>query len=237
MKLAVIALALLIGNKTFASIDSKYFEIKNVVVRESTQTFSTRNDVAIGSIDCDSFQPNAISTDTESFTGPLDTVDMIVDKIINIGRKLWAIVQAGQPILNIKTSVATALPQNARCWTDLAGWQMPESRVYDVGFENGFGSEVVTLSYRVIWLPGGNVAGQGKYVGYATVAPASVAVSWGFSLDAEVTIPTVFNMGSQKAPIGAMQVNVGYRVKSPVTVIDEGQAFFINGEGHYKMLD
>jgi hypothetical protein len=196
-----------------------------------------RNDVAIGSIDCDSFKPNVTANETAPITGPLDTIDMVIDKIINIGKKLWSIVQAGQPVLNMKTSVATALPQNARCWTDLDGWQMPESRVYDVGFENGFGSEVVTLSYRVIWLPGGSVKGQGKYVGYASVTPVSVAVSWGFNLDAEVSIPTVFNMGSQKSPIGAMQINVGYRVKSPVTVIDEGQAFFVNGEGRYKMLD
>jgi hypothetical protein len=34
-----------------------------------------------------------------------------------------------------------------------------------------------------------------------------------------------------------MQINVGYRVKCPATVIDGGQAFFVNGEGRHKMLD
>jgi hypothetical protein len=175
--------------------------------------------------------------EADPVTGPLDTIDLITDKITNIGKKLWSMVQAGQPVLNMKTSVATALPQNARCWTDLDGWQMPESRVYEVGFKNGFGAEVVTLSYRVIWLPGGSVKGKGKYVGYASVTPVRVAVYWGFSLDAEVTVPTVFNMGSQTSPIGAMQINVGYRVKSPLTVIDEGQAFAVNGAGRFKMLN
>lgn len=236
MKLAMIALAVLLGKQALA-VDSKYFEITRVEVRESTQSISSRNDVAIGSVDCDVFAPNTSTPDAGSVTGPLDTVDMIIDKIINIGRKLWSIVQAGQPVLNLKTAVATALPQNARCWKDLDGWQIPKSKVYEVGFENGFGFEVVTMSYRVVWLPGGQVKGQGKYIGYATVTPASISVSWGFSLDAEVTVPTVFNMGTQKSPIGAMQVNVGYRVKSPVTVIDEGQAFFVNGEGRFKMLD
>jgi len=236
MKLAIIALSLILGNHARA-VDSKYFEITGVVVRESIQSFSARNDIAIGSVDCDAFLPNVNSPVGDPLTGSLDSVDLIIDKIINIGKKLWSIVQSGQPVLNLKTAVATALPQNARCWTDLDGWQMPESRVYEVGFENGFGSEVVTMSYRVIWLPGGHVKGQGKYIGYATVAPVSISVSWGFSLDADVTVPTVFNMGDQKSPIGAMQVNVGYRVKSPFTVIDEGQAFFVNGDGRFKMLD
>lgn len=237
MKLAVMGLALLVGNLVLAKVDNRYFEIENVVVRERSLTSTMRNDMAIGSIDCDAFKPNAAGEEADAFTGPLDTVDMVIDKIMNIGRKLWSIVQAGEPVLNMKTSVATALPQNARCWTDLDGWSMPESRVYDVGFQNGFGSEVVTMSYRVVWLPGGNVAGQGQYVGYATVSPATISVSWGFNLDAEVTIPTVFNMGNQVAPIGAMQVNVGYRVKSPLTVIDEGQAFFLNGAGQFKILE
>ena len=222
----------------WAHVDAKYFEIKQVHVREMRVFDMKRADMAIGSIDCDAFLPHSKSGETETHPGQaLDVVDMVLDKVINIGRKIWNLVVAGRPVSNLKTSVATALPLGARCWTDLENWKMPESKVYEVAFKNGFGSEVVYLSYRVLWLPGGQVNGKGHYIGYATVQPVSISVNWGFELNAEVSIPTIFNMGSQSSPIGGMQVNVNYRVESIVTKIDEGQSFFINGLGQFKMLD
>lgn len=237
MKHLILTAGLLVGLGAQASVDERYYEISNSFVREVPSNEVFRADMAIGAAACDDFNPNLIDQNGEPFVGPLDGVELFVDQVINIGKKIWAIVKAGEPVLNLKTSVATALPQNSRCWTDLQGWKMPESKIYEMVFENGFGSEVVTMGYRVLWLPGGSVDGQGKYVGYATVTPVSMSVSWGFSLDAEVTIPTVFNMGTKEAPLGGMQVNVISRIKSPITVIDEGQAFFLNGAGEFKKLD
>jgi len=239
MKLGLSLLTVLVGSQVaLADVDAKYFEIKQVRVREVSAPQIMRTDVAIGSIVCDAFTPQNSAGEVIANPGQaLDAVEMILDKVINIGRKIWNLVVAGRPVSNLKTSVATALPAGARCWTDLENWKMPESKVYEVAFENGFGSEVVYLSYRVLWLPGGQVKGQGNYIGYATVQPVSISVNWGFELNAEVTIPTVFNMGSQSSPVGGMQVNMNYRVESIVTKIDEGQAFFINGLGQFKMLD
>lgn len=221
-------------------VDPAYFEITGMNVREipvapGHQILDT---VGIGSVDCSS-SPASLQQleDATDILGPLNALEMVVDKIINIGKKIWDIVQAGKPVVNIKTDIATALPLGARCWADLQGWQMPETRVYEVGFKNGFGMEVVKMSYRVMWLPGGTVDGVGQYIGYASMAPVDIKVQWGFSLNANVSIPTVFNMGSKEAPIGGMQMNMGYRVESPITTIDQGQAFFVDGRGQFKKLD
>jgi hypothetical protein len=242
--LSFAVMALVAGTQAQAS-DVNYYTLTKKTVREVTQRQTmaaplSRDAVAIGAVDCEAAHPlvNApIVPTTGDSANPLDAIDMIVDKIINIGKKIFAIVQAGKPVVNIRTDVATALPSGARCWTDLEGWQMPESKVYEVAFENAYGMEVVKMSYRVLWLPGGQVNDVGQYIGYATMTPVSVDVSWGFSLNAQVSIPTVFNMGSKKDPIAGMQMNMQYQIESPLTTIQEAQAYFVDGKGRYKQLD
>lgn len=216
-------------------IDPAQFDIVEMKVRELPTKFASN--VAIGSVDCGSGTfADTLPATPEDILSPLNTFDMVVDKIINIGKKIFAIVQAGKPVVNMKTDIATAMPQGARCWTDLQGWQMPQSKTYQVAFTNGFGMEVVKLSYRVLWLAGGNVEGAGQYIGYATMAPENIEVSWGFSLNANVSVPTVFNMGTKESPIAGMQMNMGYRIESPIKTIDQGQAFFVNGAGAFQQL-
>lgn len=244
MALGFAALAMAFTVSAQAEINQEQFEIKSMSVREvpaSEMTRTAYDNIAIGSVDCSGVQqPTPVDAlDAGLPTNPLETIDMIdmiVDKIINIGSKIWKIVEAGKPVVNVKTNVATAMPQGARCWTDLQSWQMPESRVYEVAFKNGFNANVVKMKYRVLWLPGGQAKGVGAYIGYATMTPVDLEVSWLFKLNAEVTIPTVFNMGTADSPIGGMQMNMAYQVESPIKTIQQGQAFFIDGRGQFKML-
>jgi hypothetical protein len=246
MALVLAALATAVLSTAHADVDAAQLQITEVRVRElpDFQNLSLAEVKAgIGSVDCAtadmhvfSTAPQAPTQDTGDIMDPLNTVEMVVDKIINIGKKIWNIVQAGKPVSNIKTDVATALPMGAKCWTDLGNWQMPQSKVYQASFVNGWGSEVVKISYRVLWLPGGQVNGVGNYIGYATITPVNVEVSWGFTLNATVSIPTVFNMGSKTAPVGGMQMTMQYRVESALTTIDQAQAFFVDGRGNFKML-
>lgn len=168
--------------------------------------------------------------------GTLDVVDVVVDKVINIGKKIWTIVQAGKPVANISTDVATAMPSGARCWMDLENWQRPQSKVFTASFKNGFGMNVVKLSYRVIWLPGGQVNGQGAYIGYAAMIPSDVSVAWGFNMDAKASVPTVFNMGTRENPIAGMQLSMIYRVNTAFQTVEQSQAYFIDGKGAFEVL-
>ena len=245
MKLTIVSALLVLTafSAARADVDAKQYEITNMKVREIQEVGSlgTSNGAAgLGSMDCTNVgeQHRLFANDggAADVLNPINTVDLIVDKIINIGRKLWNIVEAGKPVSNLKADVATALPMGAKCWTDLQSWQMPQSKTYEVAFENGFGSEVVKMSYRVLWLPGGQANGVGSYIGYATIVPVDISVSWGFSMNANVSIPTVFNMGTKEAPVGAMQMNMQYRIESPFKTIDQGQAFVIDGRGNFKML-
>ncbi|MCS6838547.1 MAG: hypothetical protein NZ480_06835 [Bdellovibrionaceae bacterium] len=230
-----------------------YFKIDHTlteIYEESLiQTFNVVGSGGIGSSACEDWLARPQQDDSAGSSipakeigdegevlNPINTADMVLDKIINMGQKVWQVVANGQPVSQFKSAVATAIPQGARCWWDLEGWWEPRSRLVSVTFKNVYRWEVVKLTYRIIWLPGGQVRNRGRYVGYATVQPVSVKVRWGFHLNVEVHVPTVFNQGTADDPIGAMLLQVNYRVSSLLNVVDQGQAFHVNGLGQFKRL-
>lgn len=160
---------------------------------------------------------------------PLGTIEVIVDQIINIGKKIWAIIDAGKPVVNVKSYTANALPRGLTCWTDLSNWNAPQSKVYRVQYKNGFGADVVDFTYRVMFTSGGSLNGQGKYITNATIQPAALDVSWGFRFNASAEVPSVFNQGTMQAPVAGMQMNMKWAVDTVLAHSEQADSFFING--------
>lgn len=167
----------------------------------------------------------------------LNEVDLILDQVINMGKKVWNIVAAGTPVANYKTDVAYALPRGVRCWTDLSSWQAPEARTFKVEYQNKLGMTVIQFAYRLNFTHGGQVNGQGQYITNATMLPAHIRVSWGFNFDAKAEVPSVFNAGSVSEPIGAMQMNMAWEIKNVMTHEQRTESYFITGQGELKTLN
>lgn len=239
------ALVLALSTASAAGVDPRYYEIKKMPVRELSQ-HEVQQLEQMGLMKS-GMSPDCNMTNFRKKTnppapvppksGPFDGVEGAIDQIINIGKKIWNVIAAGKPVVNVKVDVATALPRGSKCWLDLQGWQMPESKVYEQVFENGFGAEIVNFKYRVLYVAGGSVNGQGAYIGYATMVPVLIDVSWGFSFNAVASVPVVFNMGTKEAPLAGMQMLMQYRVESVMSTIEESQAFVVNGRGEFKQMD
>ncbi|KYG61570.1 hypothetical protein AZI86_17850 [Bdellovibrio bacteriovorus] len=232
--LTAFVLALGLANTALA-VDKSYYEIKNMKVTDVTEKYSSQvNPMAQPGLneECASSGPFAIrySGQAPADLNPLNGVELIVDQIINIGKKIWTIVQAGKPVMNIKLDTANALPKGLTCWSDLSGWNVPESKVYQIDYTNGFGMNVVSFAYRVTYTAGGSANGVGKYITNATFMPANVKVAWGFQFDAEAAIPSVFNTGTKEAPVAGMQMNMGWKVTSPVVEHLSSESYFVSGE-------
>lgn len=166
----------------------------------------------------------------------LDKVDVIVDKIINIGSKIWAIVESNAPVVDINMPPANALPSGTRCWTQLENWQQPRSREYEVNYKNGFGMNIVSFKYRVIFTPGGSVDGTGQYLANVTVFPAKVYVAWGFDFNAEASIGNIMNLGTTTNPEAGMEIAVHWRVKTMLSDSQSTENFFVRGNGEMVEL-
>jgi hypothetical protein len=241
----LVAASGLIAINAKATASADYYSIKTVVIKELPDTDKVKfMSDAVGNFTegCspDAANSNALnpvkSADTSPSVDPLDVIDVIVDKIINIGKKIWAIVDAGRPVVNVKMDTANALPAGVRCWNELEGWQAPVSKLYQAQYQNAFGANVVTYAFRVSFIAGGSYKGQGQYLTMATIQPANIDVSWGFRFDANATIPMVFNQGSKANPLAGMQMVSNWQVTSPLEQTQRAENFFINGAGTLEKL-
>jgi hypothetical protein len=185
------------------------------------------------------FDPSSLQFDMDPTALPsdLDLIELSLDKIINIGKKVWGIVEAGRPIVSVRTDNANAVPQGVSAWNQLEGWQTPKSVTYRAVLKNGYNMEVVNLAYRLIYTYGGNVKGKGQYLTNVTVVPASINVAWGYDLDVQVDVPSVLNVGSSESPVGGMELLVKWRVKTTVSHVERSQSFFVRGDGSFAELN
>lgn len=233
---SLVAMALTLGMASSAfAMDKAYFEIKNVKVTDVTEQYE-QADLFAAKVglkqDCNSQSPFNVrySGEIAQDVNPLNAVELIVDQIINIGKKIFNVISAGRPVVNIKLDTANALPKGLSCWSDLSGWNIPQSKVYNVQYENGFGMTVVDFSYRVTYTAGGSADGVGKYITNATFMPANVSVGWGFQFDAAANIPSVFNTGSKRDPVAGMQMNMEWKVTSAIAHEQGTESYFVSGE-------
>lgn len=181
--------------------------------------------------------PNSsITGDLADLINPLNQAELVMDKIINMGKKIWDLVEKGRPVVNYRQSIATALPQGVRQWNQMQGWA-GKSLTREVAIINGFGTEKIKFVYRVVFIHDGNIEGKGRYIGYATIEPAQLKVGWGgYKFDAEVSVPTVFNMGSTENPVAGMKIDVRYTVNTMVQHEEHTDSFFITGQGKIQSL-
>ena len=165
----------------------------------------------------------------------LGTAEVVVDKIINIGTKIWNVIERGRPVSNYTSTRANALPEGATRWDQLDGWQEPTSKVYGVIYKNMLGMEVVRMVYRVTVLYGGSANGVGRYIGYTSVDPVSITVAPLYQLDATAAVDSVYNTGSRTNPVAGMILNVGWRVRNVLTDNRQSHTLTIDARGGLRM--
>lgn len=240
MKSFGLAVALLITLSTTSEAnikDPKYYQITKSFVRELNETQAQKLAPRLTPNCEESKKRKVIRSWGRGFSSGLDEIEIIVDQIINIGQKIWNLVQAGRPVVNVEFPYASALPRGAGCWLDLNNWQEPQSKVYEAIYENALGMQVVSFKYRTLFVAGGSVDGIGQYVGYASMMPVVLDVAWGYKFDATASAPIVVNLGSKRDPLAGLQMLMNYKIETIMTNIQESQTYFINGKGEFKTLE
>lgn len=241
-----------------AEVDANYYKLGKVHVQEidsrplDQRTFAAP---AIGTAACKSNSRMLFRAQKENNTewmssqdvlnplapveNALDTADHALDtldRVINVGKLVWNLVEKGRAVVNLQTDVATALPDGARCWQDLETWQAPVAKTYHVVIENLYGMDVISFKYRLVYIYGGSVKGKGKYIGYAALEPSDVNVAWGFKLNAKASVQAIYNMGTKKDPVAAINLMMSYQVESPFDKAQSNHLYFVSGKGDLKEL-
>lgn len=205
---------------------SKYYELSQPSVE-----FLGAEENFIEAREANSLSNCLNNEDREDFRSEFD-----FNQLINIGEKIWQIVKAGEPELNFKSKSATAIPAQAQCLFYLSGWSIPQSRTYRVTYKNGFGMEVISMTYKLIYSFGGQFENNGRYLANVSIHPSQISVSWGFSFDAHVHVQDILNIGSSESPEAGMQVALEWSVGSVVNKHKSQEVYFIQGSGPLTAL-
>lgn len=165
-------------------------------------------------------------------TGVNNTIDTL-DKIVNLMEKIFAIIEKNQPVVNITTNYANAVPFGTSHWTQLQGWSKPATKKYSFSMKNAYGSEVVKVTYQVHRTHSGNFNGKGKFLTGVTVEPLNVVTAWGYkvTLVSEVPDSTIANVGTQEDPVASMQLQLKWVVHTMVKDITSKAIYYVQGDG------
>ncbi len=163
---------------------------------------------------------------------------VLIEKIINIAEKIWAIIERNAPVVNINTQYATAVPEGITSWTHLQGWSRPRTYTYGFYAENLYGVTVLDVKYKVAYSYGGNYRGKGKYLTGVTVIPEKVDLAWGykFSMKAQVPDSTVVNVGTHTDPKAAMQLKLNWTISTAIKSSDGTSVYYIEGDGGFAEI-
>jgi hypothetical protein len=164
-------------------------------------------------------------------------VVMIVDSIIAIGKKVWPIIEAGKPVVNVNMGQGiSVLPfkgedQIDAVFFDMERWSAPKAKSYTVSYKNGFGSSVISFTYTVMFQYGGTYEGKGKYLAGINVVAQDVHVSWGFQFDATSELIQISNHGTKEDRVAGATFKIKYSAKSFLKEIRNEDSFHVMGNG------
>ncbi|MDP2865333.1 MAG: hypothetical protein Q8O90_03730 [Elusimicrobiota bacterium] len=171
---------------------------------------------------------------------PKDLAGIVVtiDNIVNIASKVWQIIQANAPVVNIETKYATAYPQGITSASQLAQWSRPKSYVYGFYAENLYGSVMVDCKYKATYTYNGSYKGKGKYLTAVTVIPTTISVGWGYRFYMAASVPdsTIANVGTDKDPIAAMQLKLSWKMATVLKEVDGTSVYYVQGDGFYEEI-
>lgn len=226
---AILSLFLALANPSLSQADSEsalramgddpYFTITSIEVFEVK----------------DEYDLSQYEIGTGQTVKPTDEI-VVIDRIINLGKKIWKIVEENKPVVDVREDVASALPQGVQSWNELESWNMPQSKVYGVIYRNGFNKNIVKFYFRVIYTAGGTYESKGKYLSRVTVVPALLEVAWGYNVAVEGGVPAVANAGTKENPLAQAEILVRWNVKTVVKEARTTASFFVRGDGTFSRL-
>lgn len=161
---------------------------------------------------------------------------VIIDRIINIAQKIWKIIEANKPVVDVTTTYANAVPKGVDHWTDLAGWKPPVGTVYGFYAKNMYGVKVIDVRYQVVRMHGGNYKGKGLYLNGVSFEPLKVSVSWGYKLTMTGTAPSVANVGTSEDPIASMVARLNWQIDTVVKHFQGTNIYYLQGDGLFKEM-
>jgi hypothetical protein len=198
--------------------------------------YLTIGSVELQEVDIATLSPIALESGDGSIGQDLDETQVVLDQFINMGKKIWSIIEANRPVVNVKTDIAHALPLGVQSWQQLATWQTPQAKAFRVVYKNLYGASVVDFTFRLHFTHGGSVNGKGAYLTHITVVPANLSVVWGYTFNAQTEIPSITNAGTHEAPVAGALIEIKWSVDTALKHQQNTASYYVRGDGQFNNL-
>ena len=198
---------------------------------ESEKKQFTISDSYIEEVETPTLIVNQIMQDNMMLdTSSTSEVGVIIDAIVNTGKKIWKIIEDNQSVVNIKYHYANALPKGISSASELENFSKLQYRTFRMWGKNGFGMTAYDVTYTLVHQHGGSYQGNGQFLSTVAIIPTSVDVLWGFDLDFETTEVSVTNAGSHLDPIAALTMEMAFKVSTIISKHTETRVAHFRGD-------
>jgi hypothetical protein len=155
---------------------------------------------------------------------------VIIEQIINLGEKLWKIVERNKPVVNVKYTYANAVPKGVKTTEELDGFSSAQAATYRMHGTNLFGATVYDVTYTVVHRYGGQYKGKGQYLDAVTVYPHKLDVLWGYTVNFNVDRISTVNVGSAEAPVASILMDLNFSVSTVLKTSQFRQIYEFRGD-------
>lgn len=174
---------------------------------------------------------------TESFdVGTIIIGTIAIDAIVNIGKSIWTLIQAGKPQINLDMNVASAVPQGIQSWAELDSWKDPIAKLYKTQLYTGNKRYLGDVYYRLVFTYGGHYRGIGNYLTNVTILPAQISVSYNKNFYAQTKVSEIVNHGTRANPIAGMTLDLIWGVESLTSKSMQSISLHVRGDGGVTVL-
>lgn len=136
------------------------------------------------------------------------TDDIDIDKIIAIGKKVWEIIKAGQPVVDYKNDWAGVVPKDAK-WDDLEGFRDAKWGPFGWTFKNTIGMRTVEFKWHFAWSCKGSYNGHGSFLMNVGTAIETIYAAWGFTVNVNAAVDqNPVNYGTKIDPVAGLAIEV-----------------------------
>lgn len=150
---------------------------------------------------------------------------------VTLGEKLWELIVANKPVVNVSSQRISVLPANQQDWRQMEQWQVPASKTYVFEAKNGFGMTVIKHAYTLTFNYGGKFQGKGSYLANATIIPSEIDVLWGYTLNSKVIVAEPVNLGTLENQIPGVELQIKWSIDTVVKHSEQSSSYFVRGDG------
>lgn len=139
---------------------------------------------------------------------------IVLERIINLGLKIWDIIERNQPVASAYNQYANALPHGVRSAMDLENFSELQTQTFRRYGKNGYGFTSYEVIYTLIHRYGGQYNHSGKYLTDVTILPNKVYALWPNKVSLSVQNVSVSNRGTREEPVASVLMEMNLRIKN-----------------------